>query len=246
MRVLLSAVFFLFMAAAGMYAGQADSVVPGFEKIRVEESRLRGLCVTKDYVILGVIDSKHSGIGTVYVFDKKGKKVREIAGQSLFFGHGAASDNVSVWTSDYMDGKTIYEYDIRSGDRKGSFTVEAGNPIRIKYDPYGDLLWITCYDIPAVTAYDREGKPRFVYFFEKGGNNASVLPVKNGFYVLFSPANEESNRHLYYYDRNGKLLNKHPVEWGWWDFDIFNGEIYFDNQEGKVCGSRLEKPTGDK
>lgn len=239
MKSLILSAIALFFFSVGFSAEIQDQVLRGFEKVKIERSRLRGLCVTKDYVILGVIDSKNNGQGTVYIFNRKGEKVREIVGNTVFFGHGAASDNRSVWTSDYFDNRTIYEYDIKSGKLLSRFSVKEGNPIRMKYDPDSGLIWITYYDQPFIFAYDRAGNPRYMYFIKKGGNNAAISPVKGGFYVLFSPANTESNKRLYYYDRFGELKGEKKLDWGWWDIDVLDGSIYYDNEEGQICSAGL-------
>lgn len=202
---------------------------------------IRDIGVTRDYFLLGL------GTGSeVAAVSKDRHKVRIMANDvayTLFFGHGAASDNKSVWTSDYFGGN-VFEFDIGSGRLVKTWQVPLA-VTRMDYDPWTKSLVLTAYNDPTIYIYSLEGELRGSIPVTLCGSNIGVSVLKKGYLVMGAPGAGDSDRTLYFYDRSGNLKQHKVVDWGYWDIDHFQGYVYYDTPEGTIERVPLDQVFSD-
>jgi hypothetical protein len=209
----------------------------------INNGTTRGFCFTNDYIIVARIRWV-DGKGCLDIFNKSGKFIKRIVGTSEFFGHGAASDNVYVWTTDYFDHNTVYQFEIETGRLVNKWRFDMGNPIRIEYDTTNNTLLLTAYAQSKVYRYSPEGKQINVYDTTKSGVNMTVSIGNDGYYVLYTPAGSDQPKSiLYKYSSKWVELSRREIEWGFWSFDYFQGRFYYDTSAGtfdSIAASTVE------
>jgi hypothetical protein len=199
------------------------------------DDSVRGLSATVDWLILGRIHNAHTGKGYVEIYNRSTNSLmRTVQGNSQYFGHGIASDNVSFWTSDHADSCTVYQYDIATGNLVKQWKVGDFWPVRMVFDQNSGHLLITGYNESNVREYNQDGTQVRVISILNGGVNHSVKTGPNCWYVYSSPANYDSDRILYRYNKDWQLVGKSKAGWGNWDFDIRNSKVYYDSPDGYI------------
>ena len=120
-----------------------------------DKGNVRGLAFDGKYYYVGIYSE-----GLIKKYDLNGKLVDTIGKNDTshpYLGHGVATDGKNIWTSDYSEGRKVYQYDISKNKEINSWTVPMeGNPVRVAYD--GINLWITVYDVQKVYKVSTEGK----------------------------------------------------------------------------------------